>query len=71
MELSWVECRSLLALVQKKVADAAVALVVIDIITASVSLKQAQVTALAIELAIVLAKPDIVSQETLRAEGEK
>ena len=41
VELSWAECRDLLALAEKKAADAAVALVVIDIVITSVSLKQA------------------------------
>ena len=39
IELSWAECRELLASIEKRAAHAAIALVVTDIISASVSLK--------------------------------
>lgn len=41
VELSWVECRNLIASTEKKAVDAVVALVVNDMITDSVSLEQA------------------------------
>ena len=71
VKLAWAECKELLALTKKKVATTIVALMVTDIISASISLEQTQAKALAIESTIILFKPDIVPQETPRAEGEE
>ena len=64
VELSQAECKSLLPLAKKKAVDAIVALMVTDIINASVSLEQAQVVVSAIELAITLSNPNLIPQET-------
>ena len=50
MELSWAECKNSLALAEKKVVDAPAPTVVSDIITASVSLEQAQLEASVVDL---------------------
>ena len=59
-----------MALAEKKVVDATMALVVTNMIIASVSLEQAQVEASAIE-PVSVPNPALVLQKNQSAEGEE
>ena len=72
VELSWAECRDMLTNTEKKVVDAAVALIVTDIISASVSLEQTTtVAAPNLVSANLLSKPTLPYQGILKQAGKE
>ena len=71
VELSWVECRELLALAEEKAADAVVALVVTNIINASISFEQALAKAPNLESATILPGLAFVQPQVTPIDGNK
>ena len=71
VELSWVEYRELLTSIEKRAADTTVAVIVIAIISASVSLEQAPANVPSLESATTLPEPTITQPQVPLVGGSE